>query len=243
MTLTGKRLVEHAKSKVGLPYFYGSKMTILTEAFMVQMHKAYPSIVTAKYMNKARDRKQVGKINVDCSGLISSYTNKLLGSSQLYSTAKKRLSTADYKNWADGVICWRSGHVGVFFKENGKYYVVEAKGIDYGVVISTFNKSKWTCGLTFDWMEYDYKENVSANATTKQKNPYKEPIAIIRYGSTMTSSVKWLQFELVEAGYKLAIDGEFGNNTLKALKQYQQSCKIEADGECGPITIKHLKAA
>jgi len=56
----GIGLVDYARSKVGTPYFYGSKMKALTETFMAQMHKMYPSVVTLIYMAKARSKGQVG---------------------------------------------------------------------------------------------------------------------------------------------------------------------------------------
>ena len=241
MTLTGKGLVSYAKSKLGTPYFYGSKMTKLTEAFMQQMHKLYPGTVTDAYMAKARAKKQVGKVNVDCSGLIAAYTGKNLGSAQLYSSAKKRLSVNDYKNWADGVVVWRKGHVGVFFQEGGKYYVIEAKSINYGTVKSNFVKSQWSAGLTFSYMQYEYDTDVSSNATVKTDNPYKEPTKLLKKGS-VGEDVKWLQWELAESGYNVEIDGIFGSQTRQALVAFQKSAKIEVDGIAGKETRKALIA-
>lgn len=242
MGLTGKGLVSHAKSKLGTPYFYGSKMTKLTESFMQQMHKLYPGVVTTAYMSKARAKGQVGRINVDCSGLIASYTGRNLGSAQLYSSAKKRLSVNDYKNWADGVVVWRSGHVGIFYKEDGKYYVIEAKGINYGTVKSKFVKSQWSAGLTFNYMQYEYDTDVSINATAKTSNPYKVPTNLLKKGS-VGEDVKWLQWELVESGYKIDVDGIFGSQTNQALVSFQKSAKIEVDGIAGKETRKALIAA
>lgn len=74
---TGKGLAEYAKSKLGTPYFYGAKLNVLTEKYMEAMHKSYPKIVTLLYMAKARNKKQVGKVNVDCSGLIAGYRKRI----------------------------------------------------------------------------------------------------------------------------------------------------------------------
>ena len=239
MAKTGQGLVDYAKSKVGTPYFYGCKMAKLTESFMAQMGKSYPSVVTATYIKKARSKGMVGKVCVDCSGLIGSYREKQIGSAQLYSTAKKRLSTSDYKNWANGTVCWRSGHVGTFSKENGKYYVYEAKGIDYGTVKSVFDPSKWSAGLTFSDMTYDYTTKVSGSS--KGTNPYTEPTKELTKGAS-ENGVKWIQWELVEAGYTLTIDGEFGDKTLKAVKSFQKSAKLVVDGIVGSKTREALKA-
>lgn len=238
--LTGNGLVKYAKSKVGTPYFYGSKMEVLTEGFMQQMHRYYPSIVTSNYIQKARNRGQVGKVNVDCSGLIGAYRKKQLGSSQLYQTAKARLNVNEYKKWANGVVCWRNGHVGVFANENGEYVVYEAKGIDYGTVRSKFTTSKWSYGLTFSDIDYSYVENVE-DIQHRQTNPYKEPTTNIKKGM-VGEGVKWVQWELVEAGYNLDVDGEFGPITYDCVLKYQRSTKqLEVDGIVGPMTRKFLK--
>lgn len=251
-SLTGQGLADYGKSKKGTPYFYGSKMSVLTETFMKQMHSQYPKTVTSAYMKKAKNKGQVGRVNTDCSGLISAYTKKVLGSSQLYQTAYARLSVKDYKSWANGVIAWRSGHVGIFFKENGKYYVAEAKGIDYGTVISEFSPSNWSYGLTFSYIDYTYTDNVIDGATWKSTNPYKEPTAIVKRGSKGTD-VKWVQWELREAGYDRAfvykgktysavkIDGDAGKITDAAIRSYQASCKIQVDGKVGKTTREYLK--
>ena len=238
--LTGQGLVEHAKKLVGTPYFYGSKLKVLTESFMAGMHKAYPNIVTKQYLNKARQKGMVGRICVDCSGLISSYTGKVLGSSQLYSQAYTRLPISTYHNFANGVVVWRKGHVGIFSHESDGFYVYEAKGIDFGTIKSRFDPMNWTCGLTFSWIKYNYEINLSPISSAKEDNPYKEPKIDIKR-NMLGESVKWLQWELVEAGYKIAIDGDFGPETEKATKSFQQSCKITASGICDKQTRKKLK--
>ena len=43
--------------------------------------------------------------------------------------------------------------------------------------------------------------------------------------------------------YNIAIDGKFGNGTLKALKDFQASSKLTVDGMCGPNTRRALIAA
>ena len=240
MALTGIGLSQHAESKKGTPYFYGSKMRVLTENFMKSMHARYPKVVTIAYMALARAKRQVGKVNVDCSGLISSYTGKEIGSAQLYSQAYARLPISTWPNWAKGVVVWCSGHVGVYLGE-GK--VAEAKGINYGVVITDITKGNWKYGLTFSWMDYTYAIPVpSAVITYKKPNPYPVPIRTLKKG-LIGQDVKWLQYELVESGYKLTIDGDFGKNTHNALIAFQQSAKLDVDGKAGPATRKALIAA
>ena len=254
MSLTGKGLAEFGISKKGTPYFYGAKFHEgpLTHNKMNTMHRMYPKIVTTNYINKAIRQKQVGVVNSDCSSLISGYTNKIYGSANLYSIAKKRLPYKNYKDFAVGTVLYRQGHVGIFCGKDsdGNYYCMEAKGIDYGTVKTILtDSSNWKYGLTFDFMEYDY--SVKVEGTSKGNNPYNVPTRTLKLKST-GNDVRWLQFELIEAGYgesfvyngkkysAVTIDGQFGNSTHAAVCAFQASSKIGVDGKVGTITRNML---
>ena len=76
-------------------------------------------------------------------------------------------------------------------------------------------------------------------------NPYPEPIKILKKGSK-GDGVRWLQSELQRLGYPLKVDGIFGPETEKLLRQYQVSAFTdpkEHDGICGPKTRDKLKMA
>ncbi len=88
-------------------------------------------------------------------------------------------------------------------------------------------------------------ESISTNNNSKPPinisgNPYVEPRTIIKLNSK-GEGVLWLQYELSKLGYKLNIDGDFGPKTNAALKDYQKSRGLEADGELGSITRNALK--
>lgn len=248
--LTGQGMADYAISKIGTPYFYGSKMTVLTEAFMKQMHRQYPKTVTNLYMAKARLKKMVGKVCVDCSGLVGGYRGKQIGSSQLYSSASKRIRISDINKMPIGTVLWKQGHVGILISfENGVPMCVEARGINYGVVKTKVSATKWTYGLLFSDIEYTEMSS-KINIENKPANPYSIPTVTLRKGCK-GNAVKWLQFELLEAGITtvkvggktktLTIDGSFGGITEAAVIKYQQSAKLEADGICGRITRTSLK--
>ncbi|MBQ4254272.1 MAG: peptidoglycan-binding protein [Erysipelotrichaceae bacterium] len=58
--------------------------------------------------------------------------------------------------------------------------------------------------------------------------------------------VKKLQEDLQKLGYDLGrwgADGDFGNDTLNAIRKFQSERGLEADGEAGPITFAALKEA
>lgn len=249
--LTGKGLAEFALSKLGTPYFYGAKMQKLTEPFMAYMHKAYPSTVTTSYIAKARTKGMVGKVCCDCSGLIGAYRGKQIGSAQLYSSASQRLSMSKVDSFPVGTVLWKSGHVGVYV---GDGYCVEEKGINYGCVKTKVSSTPWKYGLLFSDMTY----NKEMTGTHKSPNPYHEPSEIVTSTSQARlkniatyinkgEGVKWLQWELCEAGFQNeidlsgGIDGVCGNVTVTCLITFQKSCKIAADGLCGKDTRKCLK--
>lgn len=63
---------------------------------------------------------------------------------------------------------------------------------------------------------------------------------IIKYGD-IGEEVRELQAKLNALGYNCGtVDGEFGKNTLAALKKFQSQKGLEADGEAGPLTLGKL---
>ena len=236
--LTGTGLASFAKGKKGTPYVYGAKGAdgALTQVKVNFLAKNYKNIFTATYLNKIKTRGLVGKVCTDCSGLISWYTGKVLGSSQMYSSAYTRLPIAQWKNFAIGTVLWKQGHVGVYL---GDGLVAEARGIDEGTVISKITDQKWAYGLTFSYINYDIKTPIKENVSYKGKNPYQTPSKMIKRNQK-GEDVKWMQWELVEAGFNIRVDGIYGPATETALKTFQRSSKIEVDGICGPQTISAL---
>ena len=79
------------------------------------------------------------------------------------------------------------------------------------------------------------------------KNPYPEPTRTIYFDAVKKKvvcrgdNVKWVQYALNQNGYKLVVDGVFGQASNKALRDYQKKKKLVIDGRCGPDTRKHLK--
>ena len=231
--LTGKGLANHCKAKLGTPYVYGAKGSYgkLTQSHLNSLILAYPDIFTNIYITKAR--RLVSKVCTDCSGLIGWYTGKNLGSYQLYKTAAIKEPITTVEQAPIGAILWRSGHVGVKVDNT---YCIEAKGIDYGTVKTKIASTKFTHWLLFEYIDYDMPITSS-----KLQNPYKEPTEII-YKGMEGEFVKWVQWELNDAGIKVELDGELGAITDKAIRKFQQSCKIAVDGKVGAVTRKAFKA-
>lgn len=66
-------------------------------------------------------------------------------------------------------------------------------------------------------------------------NPYMAPQKNLRMGSK-GNDVRWLQYELTQAGYGIIIDGIFGSKTDKCVRDFQIQNGLQADGIVGPLT-------
>lgn len=96
-------------------------------------------------------------------------------------------------------------------------------------------------GIKVDgWVGNDTKARLK-NPKAKKTNPYKEPTSDIRKGAK-GEGVKWTQWELVEAGYNIEIDGSFGPATDNAVRDFQKKSGLKVDGWVGKDTRAKLKA-
>lgn len=81
---------------------------------------------------------------------------------------------------------------------------------------------------------------------TIPSNPYKEPSKNIKKGFK-GDGVRWVQWELLQHDPnclpKYGTDGDFGNETLKAVKAFQRAHNLETDGIVGKLTRAALKNA
>ena len=76
----------------------------------------------------------------------------------------------------------------------------------------------------------------------KTGNPYREPTGYVKFNSR-GNSVRWLQYELNRFNYRLVVDGIAGEKTITALKDFQSSHGLVADGICGPLTREKLRSS
>lgn len=80
---------------------------------------------------------------------------------------------------------------------------------------------------------------VLTNVPDKKVNPYVEPTTNVVFGETGIS-VRWVQWELIQLGYPLTLDGEFGSKTDRAVKDFQVKEHLIVDGIVGKSTRKAL---
>ena len=84
---------------------------------------------------------------------------------------------------------------------------------------------------SYELEKYDIPSEI-VDTAPKTGNPYREPIINVKFNSR-GNNVRWLQFELNRYGYRLVVDGIAGEKTITALKDFQSSHGLVADGICG----------
>lgn len=152
--MTGKALVDFCRSKIGTSYVYGAKGKVLTEANYNYLKKTYGDLVWNS------DRSKIGKICVDCSGLISWACGVQLDSSQWMQRAKAKgtmYPISTIRKAPIGALVWMKGHIGIYTGlRNGTPYYVAADGSAYGVREVPLSKNNFTHWLLVNEI-FDYE--------------------------------------------------------------------------------------
>lgn len=137
--MTGAELVAFARSKIGTPYVYGMKGTVMTQANYNYLKNQYGKMVWDS------DVKKVGQVCVDCSGLISWACGVVLGSAQWFERAGVKRPISSIEDAPLGALVWMKGHIGVYSgMRNGVPYYIAADGSAYGVREAPVSRSAFT---------------------------------------------------------------------------------------------------
>ena len=151
--MTGTELVEFCRSKIGTPYVYGMKGRICTEDDFNHLQQKYGSAYVWD-----KDKEKVGKVCVDCSGLISWACGTVLGSSQWMAKADKKEPISTLKNAPIGALVWMKGHIGVYSGlKNGIPHYIAADGSAYSVREVPISQNNFTHWLLVSSV-FDYEE-------------------------------------------------------------------------------------
>lgn len=132
-------------------------------------------------------------------------------------------------------------HVGYLYKPvkssepDGDWYIIEAKGVMYGVVKTKLSDGGWN---RWGWMTkyFDYSNSVPKDSSITVGLMLGD--RVLKNGSE-GEDVKQLQSALIRLGYdcgKWGADGDFGDSTEKALKKFQKTNTLTADGVYGEKT-------
>lgn len=95
-------------------------------------------------------------------------------------------------------------------------------------VVNKYDLGKWDKALT-------YPEGAELPDNVFNGNPFVTPEETLRRGSR-GSGVKWLQYALNTHGYRLDIDGIFGDQTEDAVRKFQNEKYLVCDGIVGSKT-------
>lgn len=144
-------------SQSGWGYVYATYGQNITQSLVDAKARQYPSVF-AEIMSDGRTayqhaQKWIGHRAADCVGLMKAYlwwqgdtASPIYTASQdksangLYYSASIRgpISTIPETH---GLLVWRNGHIGVYI---GDGWVVEARGVEYGVVKTRLSDRNWT---------------------------------------------------------------------------------------------------
>ena len=137
----------------------------------------------------------------------------------------------------DGVrwVQWQLSHVQGFED-------VEVDGVFGDITAKRVREVQAAAGIKVDGIVGpDTRGTLLAAPSGEQSNPYGEPTALLRKGST-GDGVRWVQWQLSHThGFEdVKVDGVFGDITDKRVKEVQTAAGIQVDGIVGPDTRKAL---
>ena len=124
-------------------------------------------------------------------------------------------------------------------KPTGDWYLIEARGVMYGVVKTRLLSRKpnfW--GLMDKYFDYSVESG--------ELRVEMEKTARLLKNGCEGEDVKQLQANLIRLGYDLGkwgADGEFGDATEMAVIRFQKDSRLDPDGVVGPLTMEALDRA
>jgi hypothetical protein len=122
------------------------------------------------------------------------------------------------------------GATGHIVLSDGRGGTVEAHSTARGVIESTLSGRRWDTGILVPGIEY---------LLSDQHVTLKEPPAVLRLTQPLTAgkSVRKVQERLAALDLAVGrIDGIYGPQTARAVRQFQDSAGLVPDGEVGPQT-------
>lgn len=174
--MTGKELMAFAESKLGTAYVYGTKGEILTQKRYQQLKQLYGSLIWES------DRKKIGQVCVDCSGLISWATGVSRNSQGYHDTAAEVFPISTIAQAPIGAAVWKKGHIGIYIG-NGSY--IAADGSAYGVRQAKLSENSFT--HWFLLRDIDYSNQTEEGTPQKEAllfNDKTYTVEMIRYQGT-----------------------------------------------------------
>jgi len=230
-----------------LRYWYGTHGHRCTEDLLQRKKKQYPNHYTNDRLATYRKHITAGDSCADCVGAIKYFywsdggahgqkygSNGMpdVSADGLFSFAKAQgcdWGTIDSIPERPGIAVRYAGHVGYYM---GKGIVREWRGYKYGRVDTQLNGRKWTHWYELPFVDYG---EAAQDVTEPTVDVGTLGGRLLKKGSK-GDDVKQLQELLMELGYELpkyGADGDYGSETVAAVKRFQQDNSLTADGKYG----------
>lgn len=240
-------------------YWYGTCGYECTQSVYERKKKQYP-----KHYKDARTSGYMadiaaGAMCADCVGVIKSFfwTGGVFGGKNVYASNncpdksangmfKLCKETGKINTIPDipGLVVWKDGHIGVYI---GDGQTIELKGFSYDCVKADVVAGPWT-----HWGKLP-PEMLEYISDTSKPLPEPKPIKlgerILKRGmkgddvAALQTALKGLGFSCGNHGSNDdGIDGDFGKDTEKAVRAFQEAAGVEVDGHYGPKSHAALQA-
>lgn len=155
--MTGTELAAFAATKLGTAYVYGMKGEVMSRAQYERLKLLFGALVWDS------DAKKIGKVCVDCSGLISWATGIIRNSQGYHDTAAEVFPISTVSRAPIGAAVWRKGHIGIYVGD-GKY--IAADGSAWGCRRNAVKNSGFTHWFLLKDITYE-KEAEEVTETDK----------------------------------------------------------------------------
>jgi hypothetical protein len=235
-------MADYVLAQLGSPYVFGARGQKCTPSYRQSRYNAcgsaHPTIKTkCQVLTGAKSSCAgcgfSGKLCFDCRGL-TYCAAKAAGLELNGAGCTSQWNDAD--NWDEKgkIAVMPTDEICIVMRADGS--TMEHTGLYLGdgtTVEASVNVRQRTLSAG-KWTHYGRLPNMDEEGTAVQ--------ATVKYGSKGTS-VTELQTALAKLGYTVSADGIFGNETQTALKSYQETNGLEADGVCGPITWASINTA
>lgn len=151
--MTGKEIVEKARTFKKQKYWYGAKNQLATVELANVLRRNNPGVWTDAYYNKAVAMIKRNQYVSDCSGMVcAAYQISHIGSSQL----RDRMTVVEKADAKPGMMAWRQGHIGIIIDD--QLHIAEMRSIDIGYDESrTFDSGSFVSVLKKDDVDYEWE--------------------------------------------------------------------------------------
>ena len=165
------------ESRLGQGYIYGAYFDrIITEVYIQAKAAQYPLVYTSRYIE--RSRKWIGQYAGDCVGMIKAaywtdpagvvtygYMSRAdVSANGMLAMSQRKGAMSTMPDQA-GIFVHSVGHIGVYI---GNGEVIEARGVDYGVVKTNLYLRPWSSWGEVPYINYD---SVIQPETTRKRLP------------------------------------------------------------------------